>query len=80
MKLIICIVNVLSTIIKFYCQVENYWDLWLGRYPWLAKMSIGDGDNVIYPFDKYNNGGYVIKDRHGDIARIDPGIYAGRQI
>ncbi|MGA1869947.1 MAG: hypothetical protein ACMUJM_15545 [bacterium] len=55
----------------YLLRVENYWDLWPGRYPWLAKMSIGDGDNVIYPFDKYNNGGYVIKDRQGDIARID---------
>jgi len=52
-------------------RVENHWDLFPGRYPILRRFHIGKGDNVVYPFDKYNNGGYVIKDKFGDLARID---------
>ncbi len=52
-------------------RVENYWDLFPGRYPILRSFHIGKGENAVYPFDKYNNGGYVIKDKYGDLARID---------
>jgi hypothetical protein len=37
----------------------------------LRHLHIGTGDNVIYPFDKYNNGGYIIYDKHGKLAQID---------
>jgi hypothetical protein len=52
-------------------RVENHWDLFPGRYPLLRKFHIGKGENVVYPFDKYNNGGYIVKDKYGDLARID---------
>jgi hypothetical protein len=52
-------------------RVENYYDLFPGRYPVLRNVHIGKGENVVYPFDKYNNGGYIIKDKYGDLARID---------
>ena len=52
-------------------RVENHWDLFPGRYPFLRNFRIGKGENAVYPFDKYNNGGYLIKDKYGDLARID---------
>ncbi|GAK57278.1 hypothetical protein U27_04243 [Candidatus Vecturithrix granuli] len=52
-------------------RVENYADLFPGRYPLLRHFHIGAGDNVVYPFDKYNNGGYIIYDRYGKLAQID---------
>jgi hypothetical protein len=52
-------------------RVENSWDLFPGRYPFLRKIRIGKGENAVYPFDKYNNGGYTIKDRYGNLARIE---------
>ena len=52
-------------------RVENSWDLFPGRYPFLRKVRIGRGENAVYPFDKYNNGGYTIQDRYGDLARVD---------
>jgi len=41
--------------------VDNQWDLWPGNIPVLNKFSI---------FNRYNNGGYTIKDKFGDIAKI----------
>lgn len=52
-------------------RVENQWDLFPGRYPVLRNLSIGKDENVVYPFDKYNNGGYTIQDKYGDIAKIE---------
>ncbi len=52
-------------------RVENSWDLFPGRYPLLRNVRLGRGENAVYPFDKYNNGGYTIKDRYGDLARIE---------
>ena len=50
---------------------ERYYDLFPGRYPGLRRFHVGKGDNVVYPFDKHNLGGYVIEDKYGDLARID---------
>ena len=52
-------------------RVESYPDLFPGRYPLLRKFHIGTGDNVVYPFDKYNHGGYKLRDQYGDLAQID---------
>ena len=52
-------------------RVENHWDLWPGRIYGLDWISFGEGKNVLYPFHKYNNGGYTLKDKFGDIAKID---------
>lgn len=52
-------------------RVENHWDLYPGRYPVLKNFSVGSGENIVHPFDKYNNGGYTIKDKYGDLARIE---------
>jgi hypothetical protein len=52
-------------------RVENQWDLIPGRWPLLNEKSWGFGENTIYPFDKYNNGGYTIKDKFGTIAQIE---------
>jgi len=55
----------------FRFRVENYWDLWPGRFPILSGIHFGSGDNVVYPFDKFNNGEYVLEDKFGEIAKID---------
>jgi hypothetical protein len=52
-------------------RVESYPDLFPGRYPLLHTIHFGEGDNVVYPFNKYNNGGYTIYDRYGKLAQID---------
>jgi hypothetical protein len=52
-------------------RVENYWDLYPGRYPFLRNFHVGKGENAVYPFDKHNNGGYIIKDKYGELAKID---------
>jgi len=52
-------------------RVENNWDLWPGRYPILKNWHFGKGENIFYPFDKYNNGGYTLKDKFGEIAKIE---------
>lgn len=52
-------------------RIKKYVDLFPGRYPLLRHLHIGTGDNVIYPFDKYNNGGYIIYDKYGKLAQID---------
>lgn len=52
-------------------RVENYRDLFPGQYPLLRNIHFGKGDNVVYPFDKYNNGGYVVYDGYGKLAQID---------
>jgi hypothetical protein len=44
-------------------EVNNHWDLWPGNYPGLNYLS--------QAFNKYNNGGYTIKDKFGDVARVD---------
>ncbi|MEK6884802.1 MAG: hypothetical protein AABY22_34540 [Nanoarchaeota archaeon] len=57
-----------------FLRIENYWDLFPGRYPFLDNFKI---------FDKYNNGGYVIKDKFGDIAKInieDFFLFYGRDV
>jgi len=64
-------------------RVNNQWDLFPGRYPYLTEFHIGSGKNAWYPFDKYNNGGYTIKDKFGDVARIkftDFGFKYGQDI
>ena len=52
-------------------RAENYRDLFPGSYPLLRNIHFGKGDNVVYPFNKYNNGGYIIKDAYGKLAQID---------
>jgi len=52
-------------------RIENYWDLFPGWYPGLRQVHFGKGENIIYPFDKYNNGGYIVRDKYGDIAKVD---------
>jgi len=51
--------------------VKNHWDLWPGFYLLINGLGFGNGDNKLYPFDKYNNGGYTIADKFGKIAEID---------
>ncbi|MFH0925857.1 MAG: hypothetical protein V1872_09580 [bacterium] len=51
-------------------RVENIWDLWPGNYWGLNKLSIGRPPNSIKPFAHCNNGGYVIRDSCGDIAKV----------
>ncbi|MDD4308582.1 MAG: hypothetical protein PHU53_07230 [Thermoplasmata archaeon] len=51
-------------------RVENQWDLWPGRWPGLEGTVFGHGEDKIYPFDKYNNGGYTLEDKFGKIAQI----------
>src|SRR3989344_3049087 len=51
-------------------RVTNQWDLFPGRIPFLSDINLGSGENKIYPFDKYNNGGYTIEDRYGELAKI----------
>jgi len=52
-------------------RIQNHWDLWPGYYPLLSAIKFGGNKNAVYPFNKYNNGGYTLRDRYGDIARID---------
>jgi hypothetical protein len=52
-------------------RIENYYDLFPGWYPLLRNFHVGKGENIIYPFDKYNNGGYLVKDQYGELAKID---------
>ena len=52
-------------------RVENHWDLWPGDYFSLREINLGKNENRIYPFDKYNNGGYTIVDKFGDLAMVD---------
>ena len=52
-------------------RVENHWDLFPGSWMGLKTVKLGEGKNRNYLFDKYNNGGYTLKDKFGDIARID---------
>ncbi len=52
-------------------RAEKYHDVFPGRYPGLRRFHIGKGENIVYPFDKHNLGGYIIKDKYGDVARID---------
>jgi hypothetical protein len=64
-------------------RVENKWDLFPGWYPGLRNIHFGKGENIIYPFDKYNNGGYIIKDQYGEIAKIaihDFFLYYGQDV
>lgn len=58
--------------------VENYLDIWPGYIPLLSEISLGSGKNKIYPFDKYNNGGYLIKDKYGKVAQINIEDFAVR--
>jgi len=51
-------------------RVENQWDLFPGDIPLLNQISIGQGKNKNHIFDKYNNGGYTIEDKFGELARI----------
>ena len=52
-------------------RVENHWNLWPGHFPLLSELHFGSGENTLYPFDKYNNGGYTLEDKFGKIAQID---------
>jgi len=52
-------------------RVKYIRDFFPGRYPLLRNFHIGKGDNVVYPFDKYNNGGYLIQDNYGKLAQIE---------
>jgi len=51
-------------------RVENFWDLWPGNYPVLNKITLGNHPNIIKPFARVNNGGYILRDSKGDIAKI----------
>ncbi|MDP1694406.1 MAG: hypothetical protein Q8L34_02595 [Candidatus Woesearchaeota archaeon] len=51
-------------------RVDNFWDLFPGNIPLLNQLKFGTGDDVAYPCDKYNNGGYVLRDKFGDVAKI----------
>jgi hypothetical protein len=51
--------------------VKNHWDLLPGFYPLINGINFGQGDNKLYPFDKYNNGGYTLVDKFGKLAEID---------
>ncbi len=51
-------------------RVGNQWDIWPGYYPILSGLSFGSGKDSVYPFDKYNNGGYTISDKFGELAKI----------
>ena len=51
--------------------VKNYWNLIPGRVIFLDKLHFGNEPDVIYPFDKVNNGGYLIKDKFGSLAKIN---------
>lgn len=52
-------------------RIGNHWDLWPGNYPLLSAIRFGSNKNAVYPFNKYNNGGYTLRDTRGEIARID---------
>ena len=57
-------------------RVDNSWDffpfgLTPGNYPLLDSIPFGSGRDRSYPFDKYNNGGYTLRDKFGDIAKIE---------
>ena len=52
-------------------RVDNFWNLLPGWYPLIRQIHFGKGENTIYPFDKYNNGGYVIRDKYGELAKIE---------
>ncbi|MDD5192043.1 MAG: hypothetical protein PHH54_01610 [Candidatus Nanoarchaeia archaeon] len=57
-------------------RVDNNWNFFpwglsSGNYPLLDEIPIGKGRDRFYPFDKYNNGGYTIKDKFGKIAKIE---------
>jgi hypothetical protein len=52
-------------------RVENDWDLWPGNYYGLNKIAFGKAPNLLRPFAHYNNGGYSIMDRRGEVARVE---------
>jgi hypothetical protein len=52
-------------------RINNHWDLFPGNYPGLNQVTFGRGKNANYLFDKYNNGGYTLEDKFGQIAQID---------
>ncbi len=52
-------------------RVENFWDLFPGNYWILNRIRFGKGENTVYPFSKYNNGGYILRDKYGEIAKIE---------
>ncbi len=51
-------------------RVNANFDLFPGDYPLLNAIHFGKDDNMVYPFSKYNNGGYVITDKYGKLAEI----------
>ena len=52
-------------------RINTHWNLFPGNWPGLNRVSIGKGENKNFPFDKYNNGGYTLRDKYGKIAMID---------
>ncbi len=52
-------------------RVENEWDLFPGSWPIIKSFKLGKGKDANYLFDKYNNGGYSLEDKFGEIARIE---------
>jgi hypothetical protein len=52
-------------------RIDTKWDLLPGRIPFLKNIHFGSAENQWYPFDKYNNGGYVLSDKFGKIWEID---------
>ena len=55
----------------FRLRVENARDLFPGWLPILRNIPVGSNENRSYPFDKYNNGGYKVTDKFGEVAEID---------
>ena len=52
-------------------RVDSYLDLFPGYYPFLSHIRLGKDNNIAYPFNKNNNGGYLIRDKYGKLAQID---------
>lgn len=51
-------------------RVNAKFDLFPGNYPGLNAIRFGKDNNQVFPFAKYNNGGYVITDKYGKLAEI----------
>ena len=51
-------------------RVNAKFDLFPGNYPGLNAIHFGKDNNQVFPFAKYNNGGYVITDKYGKLAEI----------
>lgn len=52
-------------------RIEWHMGLFPGNWPILNRIPFGTGKDKSYVFDKYNNGGYSIHDRFGELAKIE---------